>query len=93
MRPANSSFSSLIFLSLLISLYVSVTSAASLEHDRFARASPLRWGKRAGDILRWGKREPLRWGKRSVDMQEEDDEEEAGLTRNVREAPLRWVTI
>lgn len=46
---------------------------------RYARASPLRWGKRSSpnqnDILRWGKRE--------VDNDEEH-------TRERREAPLRW---
>eukprot|EP00095_Tigriopus_kingsejongensis_P009504 maker-scaffold740_size104176-snap-gene-0.26 protein:Tk09504 transcript:maker-scaffold740_size104176-snap-gene-0.26-mRNA-1 annotation:"hypothetical protein CAEBREN_06668" len=49
---------------------------------RFSRSSPLRWGKRGSEILRWGKREPLRWGKRSTD--------ELTGQRTVREAPLRW---
>ena len=42
---------------------------------RFGRASPLRWGKRAGsNILRWGKRE---------------DANEIEQIRDRREAPLR----
>ncbi|TRY62757.1 hypothetical protein TCAL_10997 [Tigriopus californicus] len=58
------------------------TEAAEAAQTRFARASPLRWGKRGSEVLRWGKREPLRWGKRSTD----------GLVgpRTVRDAPLRW---
>lgn len=53
-------------------------------HERFARASPLRWGKRASNqVLRWGKREPLRWGKRSIGSE--------GHSRSLREAPLRSV--
>jgi len=65
--------------------------------SRFARASPLRWGKRA-EVLRWGKREPLRWGKRSVtdDGEEsieaeakEEDQDQHPLDRMAREAPLR----
>ena len=64
---------------------------------RYARASPLRWGKRS-DVLRWGKREPLRWGKRSVSGEEpveeaevQQVEEEENMPRMVREAPLRSV--
>ena len=48
------------------------------DHSRFARASPLRWGKRASNNI-------LRWGKRSTN--EEDGE--AAHTRDRREAPLR----
>lgn len=45
---------------------------------RFARASPLRWGKRASNNI-------LRWGKRSAD----EENQEARHTRDRREAPLR----
>ena len=76
----------------------SASPAAAAEGSRFARASPLRWGKRSvggggSEILRWGKRQPLRWGKRSVDeaqlAEEEEDEEDVPQTRLTRAAPLR----
>ena len=69
MRPAPVSPALLLASALLLLLLVSRSAAASPSDGpsggRFARASPLRWGKRS-EILRWGKREPLRWGKRSV---------------------------
>ncbi len=85
-----SSASSILLLSLLPALSLAFPSpeaaaaaaaTAGLNSGRFARASPLRWGKRAAgggsaEILRWGKRQPLRWGKRSVAPEEELEAEE-----------------
>lgn len=59
------------------------SAAAEAAQTRFARASPLRWGKRGSEVLRWGKREPLRWGKRSTDNLVDQ--------RPVRDAPLRYL--
>jgi hypothetical protein len=71
------------------------------DHSRFARASPLRWGKRvSNNILRWGKREaaehprerreaPLRWGKRDVGAAEDAVVPHMRFSLDKR-APLRW---
>jgi len=78
-----------------LSVALTLTATASGEPfaqagSRFARASPLRWGKRAAEVLRWGKREPLRWGKRSVEaIAEDEDDGGEHLPRMAREAPLR----